>query len=256
MKDEKINICIIGVGNVGTHLSRLLSPFSKQMFLCSKNPSAKQLSKELNATYLDDTSKVPSTCDIYFICKQDKSIEETVKLLPKTSGLIVHTSGTLEIGILSTAQNHGVFYPFQSFRKEFPLQEPDFPIFIEANTKANEEFLTNLANKISSTVITASVSERQKVHLSGVFASNFVNFLIEKAYCQLPEKFDSKKILHPLLNESIKRLSQGSPKEFQTGPAVRNDVAIMQKHLSELENPDDKQIYELLSSLIVKYFAK
>lgn len=62
-------------------------------------------------------------------------------------------------------------------------------------------------------------------------------------------------ILMPLIGETIEKLCDISPKMAQTGPAIRNDTKVMQKHLEMLKNdPNKSMIYQLLNSQISNFF--
>ena len=102
---------------------------------------------------------------------------------------------------------------------------------------------------ISSKVYRIDSKQREIIHVSAVFANNFSNhmFSIADEICesnQIPFN-----ILHPLINETVKKLSDLAPKEAQTGPAVRNDQETIKKHLLLL--PDKYQlIYKRLTESI------
>ncbi|MBQ5532852.1 MAG: DUF2520 domain-containing protein, partial [Bacteroidales bacterium] len=59
-------------------------------------------------------------------------------------------------------------------------------------------------------------------------------------------------ILHPLILETALKIQQMHPTKAQTGPAVRNDEAVMRSHLELLakENEDWGGIYRMMSSFI------
>jgi predicted short-subunit dehydrogenase-like oxidoreductase (DUF2520 family) len=58
-------------------------------------------------------------------------------------------------------------------------------------------------------------------------------------------------VLLPLIDESCAKLHTLSPAEAQTGPAVRWDTNVMDKHLKLLENmPETAELYKLLSAEI------
>lgn len=52
--------------------------------------------------------------------------------------------------------------------------------------------------------------------------------------------------LRPLIRETAAKIETLSPAEAQTGPAVRYDKNVMQKHIDLLDDPDEKEIYRLL----------
>lgn len=63
-------------------------------------------------------------------------------------------------------------------------------------------------------------------------------------------------ILRPLIKETSDKISTIEPHEAQTGPARRNDVATMQRHLDQLNSKDKKNIYKLVSESIQKKYGK
>jgi hypothetical protein len=66
--------------------------------------------------------------------------------------------------------------------------------------------------------------------------------------------FDSD-ILAPLINETISRALQAGPENTQTGPAVRNDLNTIEKHLELLSfSPELRKIYIELTNSIINYY--
>jgi predicted short-subunit dehydrogenase-like oxidoreductase (DUF2520 family) len=60
--------------------------------------------------------------------------------------------------------------------------------------------------------------------------------------------------LTPLIKETTQKVLYLSPREAQTGPAIRNDTEVMAKHLERLSgNPSVQKIYELMSNEILQY---
>jgi hypothetical protein len=57
-------------------------------------------------------------------------------------------------------------------------------------------------------------------------------------------------VLHPLIQETAHKILILSPKEAQTGPALRNDTKTIEKQLDFLENPEYKKLYQLLTQSI------
>ena len=59
-------------------------------------------------------------------------------------------------------------------------------------------------------------------------------------------------ILYPLINETVNKLNYLSPKNAQTGPAIRNDQITIQKHLNLLKETKYFEIYDKLTKEIIK----
>jgi len=112
-----------------------------------------------------------------------------------------------------------------------------------------------LASLITSDVRQINSKERAVIHLAAVFACNFTNFMMVNADEILKANGISFDILMPLIGETIEKLYDISPKMAHTGPAIRNDTKVMQKHLEMLKNdPNKSMIYQLLSSQISNFF--
>ena len=57
-------------------------------------------------------------------------------------------------------------------------------------------------------------------------------------------------ILKPLIEETVKKIDAISPKEAQTGPAIRNDKNTINAHLEFLLDENKKNIYKILTQSI------
>ena len=60
-------------------------------------------------------------------------------------------------------------------------------------------------------------------------------------------------ILKPLIRETAAKVMEMEPINAQTGPAVRYDESVIQKHIELIEDSDLILLYELLSKSINKY---
>jgi hypothetical protein len=56
--------------------------------------------------------------------------------------------------------------------------------------------------------------------------------------------------LKPLIQETANKVMTLSPKEAQTGPAIRNDIKTIQSHLDLLLDENQATIYKLLTQSI------
>jgi predicted short-subunit dehydrogenase-like oxidoreductase (DUF2520 family) len=74
------------------------------------------------------------------------------------------------------------------------------------------------------------------------------------------EILKSKKIpfdvLRPLISETAAKVMEMEPAEAQTGPAIRLDENILNKHLNLIEDIQLKEIYSILSKSINNYSVK
>lgn len=64
-------------------------------------------------------------------------------------------------------------------------------------------------------------------------------------------------VLQPLILETIGKAIELGPENSQTGPAVRYDLNTIEKHLDLLSfSPDLKNIYDLITKSIIRYYKK
>lgn len=250
-----LKIVLVGTGNVASHLLAI--------FLETKGIAVVQVFGRNKEALKAFSSYVPTTAnlenvvpsDIYLIAVSDKAIATVAKTLEAREGIVAHTSGSVPLEVLP--QNRaGVFYPLQTFTLGKKLDFKTIPICIEAKTQQDFNTLTNLAKLLSHHVHHITSEQRKKLHLAAVFANNFSNHLFQMAaqLCEA-EKLPFE-LLKPLIFETAEKLHHLSPKEAQTGPARRNDLETMQKHLTELESPLQRKIYQLLSESIKATYEK
>ena len=113
--------------------------------------------------------------------------------------------------------------------------------------------LFDTASKISGNVMESTYEKRKYIHLTAVFACNFVNHLFSIA----KEISDSQEIpfdyFLPLIDETVQKIHQIEPKSAQTGPAVRNDTRILEVH-EELLKDESLEIYKTMNHSIQKMY--
>ena len=227
-----IKVVIIGTGNVAGHL---VNAFNKVDMLDVKQINSRKL------------TNIPSSA-ITIIAVADDAIKEVADQLADRIGLIVHTSGSVGMEAI-TSDKKGVFYPLQSFTKGTLVDFMKVPFCLEATNNNDLELLEVIAKSIGKKSYHITSDQRKKLHLAAVFVNNFTNHMyqIGKEICdqhQVPFE-----ILHPLIEETAKKITLISPKDAQTGPAKRNDVQTIQSHLENL-NLQQQKMYKLITQSI------
>lgn len=246
-------IVILGTGNVATHLCRALSQKCHVVQIWSRNVDhARELAAEMpDAQAIDAVADVVTDADYYIISVPDNAITSVVAQMPKVSGVVAHTSGSVELKALCGCNdNLGVFYPLQTFTKSKAVDFSEIPFFIEGSNADSAERLRDLAQQLSSSVHFADSKQRASLHIAAVFACNFANHLWSIAADLLREANYDFSILKPLLQETLNKAFAMSPSEAQTGPARRNDTNVINAHLAKL-NGDKYDLYELISKMII-----
>lgn len=252
------SIVILGAGNVAFHLTRALIENTcnvRQIFNRTLE-HAREIGEANRITYTDKISEIEKA-DIYIIASADSGIEEFSHYIPYDDVLVVHTSGSSPMSVLKGDYRKGVFYPLQTFSKERTMRYDNIPFFIEAENPEDLSKLNDLGNRISNEVHELNFASRMQVHMTGVWANNFVNHLyyIAGNICEQNNvPFD---VLLPLIQETANKVIEMNPKEAQTGPAKRGDQVIIDRHLEALQ--DDSrllQIYQILTDSIKRVYEK
>ncbi len=249
-----MQIVLIGSGNVAFHLAKAFSeaqiPIS-QIF--GRNTTELQkISEQFSIPFSTETL---ADADLYIISVSDSSIAEVSSLIKNENVLVAHTSGSVSREALSGNYRKSVFYPLQTFSKSKNLDYSKIPFFIDAENENDEEILKNLASKISKNVMLANDEKRKYIHLTAVFACNFVNHLFARA----KEISDSQGIpfdyFLPLIDETTQKIHELEPKLAQTGPAIRNDEKVLKLHESLLTDEEKLKIYKTLNESIKKMYS-
>lgn len=252
-----LKICFIGAGNLATHLSQTLQAHGHTIseVYSRTQQSAQTLATLLNTSYTSSLKDIYDDADLYFVALKDSAVEGVLEKINLKNKLVVHCSGSLPISVLHKySQNTGVLYPLQTFSKIRTVDFGVIPIFVEANSGRNETLLLNLAKSISKEVSLLNSDKRKQLHISAVFACNFVNHMYAVAAQYLEDNSISFDVLKPLILETAQKVQQYKPQDVQTGPAVRFDESIISDHLMNLNNnPGYRTLYEAISKSIYKF---
>lgn len=255
-----MNISILGSGNVATHFAHALSrgPHVVSCVYSRALSHAERLAREVGAPAFTDSVDGILQSDVLLFALKDDTVEGMAAELHRTGkhegALWVHTSGSLPLAVLGKTAGAAVVYPLQTFSKGKSIDMACVPLFVEGADKASADEATTLASSLSQTVQPLSSDQRAALHLAGVFANNFSNHCVAIACRMLRDNHLSPELLRPIVEETVAKLRSLTPVEAQTGPAVRWDTVIMDKHLQRLEgNEPLRGIYRLMSQSIHEY---
>jgi predicted short-subunit dehydrogenase-like oxidoreductase (DUF2520 family) len=254
--DNINDIVLIGAGNVATHLGVALQNAGltiKQVFSRTIG-SAELLAAKLNCSFTNQPQEIISGAGLYLFSLSDDALPAMLDEFPLKDVFAAHTSGSLSIDILKNAGlKAGVFYPLQTFSKNVEVDFTQVPVCIEAFNERHTRLLQSLGEKISKDVRYITSAERETLHLAAVFACNFTNHMLAIAHDILQKENISFEIMHPLVKETLRKALENNPAEVQTGPAVRNNEAILNKHIERLATlPAYRKIYIFASESIFR----
>lgn len=250
-----MKIVLIGAGNLATHLGKALHAAGHDMVQVFSRTmqSAETLASLLDAEPLTDMAQVRDDADVYIFSVKDSALEQLIsQLCGGEKKVFLHTAGSMPMSVFrGKALHYGVLYPMQTFSKQREVDFSIIPCFIEANDEFALKQIESLAGQISHRVYQLSSEDRKYLHLSAVFACNFANHCYAASQELLQQHGIPFDVMLPLIDETAAKVHGMTPKEAQTGPAVRYDENVIGKQIQLLENqPYFQKIYDCMSKSI------
>lgn len=250
-----MKVVILGAGNLATHLSLALldAGYNILQIFSRTTSSAAALSETLSVPFTINPEEINQYADIYFYAVSDDALPSLISLELAPAAIHVHTAGSVSMDVFTGKKEHyGVFYPLQTFSKKKLVDFRSIPVFLEASDSGVLVLLENITINIAGQAYNINSSQRLKLHVAAIFASNFVNHLYHIASDLVQESDCSFEILKPLIIETADKVKYMHPHEAQTGPAKRNDSSVIDKHLEALsESRDLVELYSKLSQMIL-----
>lgn len=250
---------LIGSGNVATALgSMILGAGHEIIQVVSRNiDHAVTLGAALGVKGVALTEPEFAPADLYIVAISDAALTSIDKIAALKDKFLVHTAGSVSMDVFSNlTKTYGVLYPLQTLSRSAD-KVPQTPFLVEGNSKETLHRIVAFARTISENVKEGTENDRLNYHIAAVFASNFTNhlFAVTEAFCE-KERIDFR-FLIPLINEVTQRINTNSPFDVQTGPAVREDIFTVNRHLQKLSSHADlKYLYLKLSESILKLHEK
>jgi predicted short-subunit dehydrogenase-like oxidoreductase (DUF2520 family) len=234
------------------------SGFKIDLIVSESDKSGALLAYSCNASSSTELD-FPDTTDIIIVAVPDNrltSVLEKIKCKPDT--LVAHTAGSLGMDIFpGQLTKRGIFYPLQTFSKGRKVDFKDLPVLLESSDKHSSEILEYLAQTIGCKVYMVDTEQRRQLHLAAVIVCNFTNHLLTMGKDVIRNTGYSFEILGPLVQETIAKAIDIGPENSQTGPAVRNDLNTIEKHLELLSwSPELQRLYNEMTRSIIKYYNK
>lgn len=251
-----MKVILIGAGNLATNLGKSLLRAGHDIIqvYSRTQESASALAALAGGAPTNDVNAIRDDADIYILSVKDSALVDLIPLVckGKEDKIFVHTAGSMPVSLFEgMALHYGVLYPMQTFTKEREVDFKDIPCFIEADDDYTLKSLDDFVHTITTKVYQLSSEERQYLHLSAVFACNFVNHCYELSSEILAGHGLPFDIMLPLIDETACKVHELAPAEAQTGPAVRYDENIIRKQSVMLkDDPILKDIYDRMSMSI------
>lgn len=257
---EFYNVSFAGAGRVAGSLCKKMyqSGFCIQQVVSRNELNGRQLSDSCKAQWSRDLI-FPSSTEIVIVAVPDnilKTVLDSIKCGKET--IVVHTAGSLGLDIFpARMKRKGVFYPLQTFSKERNIEFKDLPFFLEASDNQVNETLKNLAETMGGNVYFVDTEHRKILHLAAVFVNNFTNHMLTTGLDIAKRSGFTFDLFEPLIKETILKALDEGPENSQTGPAVRNDLNTIEKHLDLLSFSSESQnVYREITRSIINYYKE
>lgn len=251
-----MKISIIGTGNVAGILGAKLKLAGHKVVWVYGRDQKKSIliAKKLQSKSLTDLSNCAlDNPDIIIIAVSDDALLTIAKKVYSAGCLVVHTSGSVDL--LTLKKYHpraGVFYPLQTFSSKSRINFKTIPICIEASSEKDLQLLMTLAYSLSKNVYVTDSLQRSVIHLAAVIANNFSNHLFSISASLLKEENLPFDLLRPIILTAAKNIQYNLPDQLQTGPAKRNDMKVINRHIKMLKKHQKwMQLYQLISADII-----
>ncbi|HEY8688786.1 MAG TPA: Rossmann-like and DUF2520 domain-containing protein [Chitinophagaceae bacterium] len=255
-----MKVVIVGSGNVATVLGKVIHNAGHEIVqVLSRNENhAKELAKIFKCASSSFKSTEYKEADIYLLAITDTALYHLDQYLQLGEKLVVHTAGSVSKEVLKNiSSRYGIIYPLQSLTKNFGKKVAEIPLLVDGSNDETKSFIREFCKTFASNITVANDEERLKFHVAAVLVNNFTNHLFAMAeeFCK-QENIEFEK-LYPLIDETIHRIKSHSPHDVQTGPAIREDIYTLGKHLQILSAHSDlKYLYLKLSESILKLHQK
>lgn len=223
-----MKVVLIGKGNLGTHLYKVLHDKFELSWYSRDFPNS-----------ID--------ADVVVVSISDSQTSQVCAHIE--APLVVHTAGALSM--LDKA-NAGVFYPLYSFTKNAEVDWKRIPVLIETRNAKQISILEELVRTIGAKLYHITSEQRTKLHAAAVMVNNFTNHLYTLAEEHCEEYQLPFEVLHAIMEQGPGKAIELGPRQAQTGPASRGDQNTINAHLKQINNPQTKELYSLLSESIFK----
>lgn len=255
-----MKIVIVGSGNVATVLGKVIHNAGHEIVqVLSRNENhAKELAKIFNCSSGSFKSTEYKEADIYLLAINDTMLYHLDQYVHLQNKLVVHTAGSVSKEVLKNIfSDYGIIYPLQSLIKSSQEEVAEIPLLVDGSSVDTTTFILEFCKTFSDNVTIADDQERLKFHVAAVLVNNFTNhlFAMGEEFCK-KENIEFEK-LYPLIDETVHRIKLHPPQSVQTGPAIREDIYTLGKHLQILSAHSDlKYLYLKLSESILKHHQK
>lgn len=253
---KKRKIGLIGTGNYAWHLSHLLveAGMEPEVHFGRSKEGFQEFDHLGHSRQTDDLSALREM-EVVFMAVSDKSISSVSAEFQDLDLLLIHVSGGKSIEAIK-GKRKGVFYIPQTLTKGRRIDLGNITLCLEADQSKDLAWMAELGEKMKLKWLEVDSDKRKHLHLAAVFASNFTNHMYAVAEEYLEEHDIPKDLIHPLIDETSRKALEIGPLNSQTGPAKRNDIPTIKKHIKMLKDVRLRRLYRHISNHIFDHRGK
>ena len=270
-----MNIGFIGAGKVGCTLGKYFEkdPETKIIGYYSRSSrSAEEAARFTDSKSYLDMKELIDACDMIFLTVPDGSIRDTwnkVKGYDIKEKNFCHCSGSMSCsdafdGIEETGAFGYSAHPLFAVSDKYNAYRELTGVFFTLEECAKGAAapgqrlaaLQGLFERLGNPTGIIEGKDKTTYHCAAATASNLVCGLIDQSLELMKrcgfEEDEAVKALGPILMGNMSHIAEKGPTASLTGPIERNDIETVRKHLCCLKDGDEKEIYRLLSSRLIK----
>ena len=260
---------IVGAGNLGTALALTLpSAGCEVKFIATraknKSPaSTKALARKLKARLIE-LGKEPLDSDLVWIAVPDDAIAQVAGKLANAQEwkgrIVVHSSGALSSDELAPLRAKGAkvasLHPMMTFVRGSLPDMAGVAFAVEGDSVAVRA-ASKIVERLGGYAFPIRRQHKVLYHAFGSFASPLVIALMasleQVARAAGVKQRDIKRVMLPLLLQTLQNYLYRDAAAAFSGPLVRGDVATVRKHLEALKVvPEAREVYIALARAAVK----
>ncbi len=222
-----------------------------------KRAHVKALGRKIHARVIDVGKPLPT--DVVWITVPDDAIASVASLLASSQDwkgkTVFHSSGALTSDELSPLRAKGArvasVHPMMTFVRSAVPEMAGISFAVEGDAGA-VRMARSIVEDLGGRSFVIKKQNKVLYHVFGSFASPMVIALMasleEVARAAGIRQSEIKRVMEPLLSQTLRNYLQQEAASAFSGPLVRGDVATVRKHLAELLNlPEARAVYVALA---------
>ena len=261
-----MKIGFIGAGKVGCSLGKYLAEHGVNIAgYCDRDHKAAEEGAQFTGTRAYETiGDLAGDCDCFFITVPDSlipSVYEELRAYDLRGKYICHCSGSVSSEeAFAGAKEAGTYaysvHPLFAVSDRFETyRELADAFFTLEGDPSHIDDMTRMLEDAGLKVRIIDPADKAKYHLAAVIVSNLVMALVDSGIDKLKEcgfeEDDARHALSPLATGNMEHAFEAGPVKALTGPIERGDTTTIGKHLMQIEDPEEKRLYLLLSSRLL-----